>query len=96
MNFLARRAASATAVRMSGSLRCGPFWFCYPTFRPFYLPLRHFFHDFVAVLLSETVGFHRGGDAQGHGHDNHMPEHNGHLFGEEVRIRALFELICLL
>lgn len=53
-------------------------------------------HDFVAVLLSETVGFCRGGDAQGHGHDNHMPEHNGHLFGEEVRIRALFQLICLI
>ncbi len=32
------------------------------------------------ILLSLLC---RGGDA--HGHDNHMPEHNGHLFGEEVR-----------
>jgi hypothetical protein len=36
-------------------------------------------------LLSYMAVLCRGGDAQGHGHEEHMPEHNGHLFGEEVR-----------
>ncbi len=41
--------------------------------------------DFIADPPSDTTGLRRGGDAQGHGHEEHMPEHNGHLFGEEAR-----------